>query len=261
MSPGCSWRAGRCRSRRSAQLLQLLQGLDLLAQLLALTDYVGIHDHAGGVLLALLVLDQPVHAVQGHAAVVADDAAAAIGIGQAGDDVAGAAGAHLRGVGVEHALVMGLAVFGVDFHHFRVHMVAVVLAGLHGHADAAVGLQGALEGLIGLEAHNLLLALVQIAGAVGGDGGDDAGVHIQHTACLPLPGGQLHDLIPQLAGLLRGALQEALVALVGGVVLLDEVPHVDLILPDSGGQILPFLSHWPVPSCIWMVNKYRFAHG
>ena len=243
-----------------AQLLQLLQSLDLLAQLLALTDHVGIHDDAGGVLLALLVLDQAVHAVQGHAAVVADDAAAAVGVGQTGDDVAGAAGAHLGSVSVEHALVVGLAVFGVDLHHFRVHMVAVVLAGLHSHADAAVGLQRALKGLIGLEAHDLLLRLVQITGTVGSDGGDDAGVHVQHAAGFPLLGGQVHDLIPQLAGLLGGTLQEALVALVGGVVLLDEVPHVDLILPDAGGKILPFLSHWPVPSCIWMVNKYRSAH-
>ena len=42
-------------------------------------------------LLVLLALDQPVDAVERDAAVVADDPAAAVGVGQAGDDVRAAA--------------------------------------------------------------------------------------------------------------------------------------------------------------------------
>ncbi len=53
--------------------------------------------------LRLLDLEQAVDAVERDAPIVADDAAAAIGVGQAGDD-AGLAAAHdLRRVGVEHA--------------------------------------------------------------------------------------------------------------------------------------------------------------
>jgi hypothetical protein len=53
-----------------------------------------------GVLRGLLLGDQEVRAVEGEAAVVADDAAAAVGVGQAGDDVAGAGGADPRGDGI-----------------------------------------------------------------------------------------------------------------------------------------------------------------
>ena len=221
------------------QLLELLEGLDLLAQLLPLPGDAGVHDDAGGVLLVLLVLNEPVHAVEGHAAVVAHDAAPSVGVGQAGDDVAGAAGPHLGGVGVEYALVVGLAVLGEELHDLGVHMVAVLLTGLHRHADAAVGLQGPLEGLVGLEAHDFLSALVQIARPVGGDGGDDAGVHVQHAALLPLLAGQVHDLVPQGLGVLGGTGQEGLVAVIGGVILLDEVPDIDLLLPHAGGEGVP----------------------
>ena len=58
------------------------------------------------------VLDQPRDAVERHAAVVADDAAAAVGVGQSGQDVRAAAGLHVGGVGVEDAFVVRLAVLG-----------------------------------------------------------------------------------------------------------------------------------------------------
>src|SRR5699024_12504581 len=73
---------------------ELGEGLDLLGVLLTVAGPVlaeGLVCHR--VLGALLVGDQGVGAVQGQAPVVADDAAAAIGIGQTGDDVAGAGGA------------------------------------------------------------------------------------------------------------------------------------------------------------------------
>src|SRR5690625_7689781 len=66
------------------------------------------------VLGALPVGDQGVGAVQGQAPVVADDAAAAIGIGQTGDDVVGAGGADPRGVDVGGRVVVGPAVAGGD---------------------------------------------------------------------------------------------------------------------------------------------------
>ncbi len=85
--------------------LHALQGADLLLHLLArrMTSSVIVPSPQLAKSSGLLVLDQVVDAVQGNAAVVADDAAAAIGIGQAGDDVAVAASPHLGGVGIEHA--------------------------------------------------------------------------------------------------------------------------------------------------------------
>ena len=76
-------------------------------------------------LTAHLVCDEPVDAVQGDAAVVADDAPAAVGVGQPGDDVRAAAGEDLGGVGVEDAVVVRLAVLGEDLFDRRVGFVAV----------------------------------------------------------------------------------------------------------------------------------------
>ena len=45
-------------------------------------------------------------------------------------------------------------------------MVSVFLAGFDRHADAAVGLQRALERLVCLESHDLFFIFIQISGAV-----------------------------------------------------------------------------------------------
>ena len=77
-----------------------------------------------------LALDQPVDAVERHAPVVADDPAAAVGVGQAGQQVRAAAAADVGGIGVEDALVVGLAVLGERLDDVRVGRVAV---GLEAH--------------------------------------------------------------------------------------------------------------------------------
>ena len=114
------------------------------------------HDGGGGSLLGLLVLDQVIDTVQGDATVVADDAAAAVAIGQTGDDVSGAASAHLGRVHVEDAGVVRLALVGVEVDDLGVDLIAVLGSSLAGDADTAVDVQGALERLVGLETNNSL---------------------------------------------------------------------------------------------------------
>ena len=225
------------------QLFQVVQRADLLAELLPLADDVGIHDDAGGVLLVPFVLDQPVHAVQRHTAVIADDAAPTVGVRQAGDDMAGAAGPHFGRICVEHARVVRFAVCCKKFHDLRVHMIAVVLAGLLRHADAAVGHQRPLERLFRLKAHDGLFLLVQIARRVGGDGGDDAGVHVQHAARLALGSGKLQHLLPKRLRVLRRPGKERVVPVIGCIIFLDEVPDVDFFFPYAGHKAGPFVSH------------------
>ena len=71
-----------------SHLLELLQGLDLLGVLLAeacpVLREASICDGIAG---SLLFLDQVIHTIKGYAAVVTDDAATAVCIRQAGDDV------------------------------------------------------------------------------------------------------------------------------------------------------------------------------
>ena len=234
-------RAADVKAVAGGHLLELAQRADLLGELLALLDDLGVHRRAGLLLLLELVLNQAVHAVERHAAVVADDAAAAVGVRQAGDDVAGAAGAHLRGVGVKHARVVRLAVYGEELAHPGIDRVAVILAGLLRHADAAVGHERALERLVRLQSDDLLLVLVKIPRAVGGDGGDDLRVHVQHAALGDLLLRQRTDLIPQVERVLRRPLEEILIAIVGRVVVLDKAADVDLAAPGRALEAVPLL--------------------
>ena len=226
---------------------QLFKGTDLLGKLLAVTDHICQHNAGGGRLLELLVLDQAVNAIQGNTAIVADDTAAAIGIGQTGDDMTVAAGTHLGGVGIKYAGIVGLAMDGEELLDFGIEMIAVILAGLLCHTDPAVGHQGTLEGLIGLEADDGLLLLIQITGAVAENGGNDLGIHIQDAACLALLLGELQHLIPQGGGIGGGALQEAVIAIVRGVVLHDKITHINLGFPATAIKFFPFVTHVLLP--------------
>ena len=231
-------------------LLHALQGVDLPGDLLPQADDVIGHGAVAAVgEVLLLELDQCIDAVQGHAAVVAHDAAAAVGVGQAGDDVGVAGGLHLGCVGVEHGLVVGAGVVGKDLVQLLAGLVAVGGAGLLGHLDAAVGHESTLEGLVGLQAHDLLQILqvfVNVAGAVSGQAADDLRLHVQHAALGALGLLQLLQGTPQLVGRLGGAGQKALVAVVGSVILLDEVAHIDFLFPDAALKAFPLfkIDHW-----------------
>ena len=155
--------------------------------------------------------------------------------------MAGAAGPHLRGIGVKHARVVRLAVHGEELAHPGIDRVAVILAGLLRHADAAVGHERALERLVRLQSDDLLLVLVEIARAVGGDGGDDLRIHVQHAALGDLLLRQRADLIPQVERILCRPLEEILVAVVGRVVVLDEAADVDLAAPGRALEAVPLL--------------------
>ena len=97
------------------------------------------------ILGAQLVLDQLVHAVKGHAAVVADNAAAAVGIGETGDDVGGTRGANARSVNIEDRIIVGLAVLREDVLDPLLRLQARLADGRLHHTPAAVGHHGALE--------------------------------------------------------------------------------------------------------------------
>jgi hypothetical protein len=138
--------AGRGRRARDvvpvagSHLLQLAHRPDLLGQLLPIPDHgwrrrVGVQP--GSVLLA--GGDQPVHAVQRHPPVVADDAAPAVRVRQAGDDVRPPRRPDRLRVRVEDAIVVRLAVAGEDFPHLGVQCVPICGQPVLHHADPAGG--------------------------------------------------------------------------------------------------------------------------
>ncbi len=96
---------GDIASVGSGHLFHHLQSHDLLGDLFTQTDHVVGHNTAGGILLCLLVLDEPVDAVEGNTPVIANDAASAVCIGKSGDDVGRTACSHLCVVSIETSCV------------------------------------------------------------------------------------------------------------------------------------------------------------
>ncbi len=242
-------RTGQVEAVLVAEVDQLLEGLDLLVMLLAEADPVldlrfgEVVAVRHGVLVALLELDQRVHAVQGDAAVVADDAATAVGVRQAGEDLVVARHLDLLGVDAEDAVVVGLAVLGEDLLDLRIRLLAGLLDGLLDHAPAAVRHHGALAGDVGLQADDHVVDVrgIDVAGRERVDAGRGVGVDVV-DALLAFHGQVVVvQVLPQVLGLVGCVSQERFVALVRRVVLLDEIADVNVLLPVALGEAFPSL--------------------
>ena len=124
--------------------------------------------------------------------------------------------------------------------------VAVGGACLLSHLDTAEGHECSLEGLVSLETDDLFKILqfgVDVARLVRGDAGNDVGVHIEHAALCTLLLLELLELAPELVGGVRRACEEGLVAVIGGVVVLDEVSCIYFFLPDLAFEAFPLFKH------------------
>ena len=113
-----------------------------------------------------LGLEQPVDPVERHAPVIADDAAAPVGIRKAGDDPGPSAIHDFRRIGVEHAVIVRFAVFRESLVHGRIGLEARGLQAGLDHAQAAVREDRPLERLVGLKTYDDLVVAIDIAGLV-----------------------------------------------------------------------------------------------
>ena len=198
---------------------------------------MGIHHVIGqAVEVILLGLNQKISAVQSHPAIVTDNTAAAVSIRQAGDDVAVTGLLDVGGIDVKHTVVVGLAILE-DLLHLGVHLAAVGFQRLSHHTDAAKGHNGALQGSIGLQTNDDFLVFVDITGCISVNVADGGSVHIQHAAGLTLFFQQNLHFVPQLTGALGGRSQKALVPIIGSVVALDKILHVNGVAPVSADKL------------------------
>ncbi len=181
---------------------------------------------------------QPVDAVERDAAVVADDPAAAVGVGQAGDDGGLAGRENVGRVGIEHALVVGLAVLGADLGHGRVRLEPVGLEPAFDHPQAAVRHDRALERRIGLQTDDQLVVAVDVAGVMRGDRGGAVGGDVEHAFCA-FELQKLCDVVPQFRGARGRTGEECGVTFPGRVVFLDETTNVDAVAPDASRKSVP----------------------
>ena len=158
--------------------------------------------------------------------------------------MAGAGRAHFGRVGLEHCIGVGQVIFGEDLHQHGIGLIPGLTAAFDGHLDAAVGHEGPLEGLVGLQAHDLLQVLevlADISGAVAGDGGHNMCIHVQHAALGAFFLLQLLKGCPKLVRRFGGAGEETFIAVVGGVVGLDEVADVYFFLPQGAEEAVPLV--------------------
>ena len=222
--------------------LELLQGLDLLGVLLAVAcPVLGEAEVAHCALGCFLLSDEVIHAIEGHAAVVADDAAAAVGIRQAGNDVGGTRCADARGVDIEDCIVVGLAVAREDLLDLRVGFLTGFLDGLLDHAPTTVGHHGALERRIRLQANDDVIVLGNVPSREGIDIARGVGIHVE-DALLALDGQViLLQMIPHALRLLGGSSKEGGVPVIRGVVALDKITNVNVFSPRAGLKALPCL--------------------
>ena len=155
-----------------------LQGTDLHLHFFPQTDTLVGHGTVQSVQILFLLFNQKISAVQGDAAVVTHDAATAVSVGQTGEQAHGTGHPGAMGIGVEHTVVVGLAVGSEMLFNFRVQLVAVLLQSGFGHAHTAVQVYDALQGSVGLQADDHLIVPVNIAGSEVIDTGDGIGFHI-----------------------------------------------------------------------------------
>ena len=143
-------RTTKIQTINGAQLLKLFKGTYLLRELLTMADNLFRHGGRSTVLLSILVCNQTIHTIQCNATIIANNAATAICVGQARNNVTVTTSAHLRRIGIKYTSVMRLTIVGIDVYDLRVYVVTILLTSSNGHTNTTVDHKRTLEGLIGL---------------------------------------------------------------------------------------------------------------
>src|SRR6185295_5016194 len=120
---------------------------------------------------------------------------------------------------------------------------------VHNHTQAAVGHDGPFERSVGLETHDYFIISINVARAMRGDGTRNQR-DVEHTF-LPLFYKELVQPIPQVLGSLCRGRKEGFVSFVRLVVLLDEVANINLPLPETCLESLPWGNHF-----LWRDRMY-----
>ena len=213
------------------------------------------------ILVLLLLLDQVIDTVECDAAVVADDAATAVCIGKAGDDVRGTRCTNARSVDIEDSIVVSLAVLGKDLLDLGVNFLTSFLDGGLNHAPAAIGHHRTLEGGISLQTDDNIVVLADVAGLESVNVRGGVGVNIEDANLTFLRQVVLFKGFPHAQGLFRRPGEEGSISFVRGVVALNEVTHVDFFGPVAPNKTVPcvgsdvgglLISHFPSSRLPWL---------
>ncbi len=103
---------------------------------------------------------------------------------------------HFLIICIETTGIVCFSVCGEELGDLGIYFVTVICASFLCHTDTAVGLQGSLERSVCLETYDSFFALVKVTRAVGSNGGNNLGVHIQYTACFTFFFGKIQYHFP-----------------------------------------------------------------
>ncbi len=235
---------------------KIFEGTHLLRQFFALpNDFVGRPHVVDLGSFFALDFEQPIDPVKRHSPVVADDTSAPVGIRKAGDDP-GPSGAHdFRGVGVEHAVIVGLAVFREGLVHGRIGSEPGGLQACLDHAQAPVRENCPLERLIGLETHDDLVVAIDKARLVRQQRRGSRCID-RKDPFLPFVREIRLQLGPDCLCALRRSRQKFLAPLIGRNVTDDEIPNVD-----GGGPIARSKAFPAVARVYFLLSSCASLHG
>ena len=211
----------------------------MLREFLAHPDYVVAGPHVIGLRsLVAFRFKQLVYAVERNAPVVADDAAAAIGIGKASDDAGLPALHDLERISVEHPFIMGLAVFCERFMDPRIGLETRRFQASLDHAQAAEREDRAFERLIGLKADNHLVLAVDVSGFVREQRRGRFRINSEHAFLAFFLEIGL-EFLPDRQCPFGGAYEKGFIACVRGNIADDEIAHCDGMTPIASPESSP----------------------
>ena len=240
----------------------LFQGTNLLCQLFPLTDNLIEHGSVTAVgEVFFLLCNQEVNAIERHSTIITYDTAAAIGIRKSCDNLIMTGFLHLRCVYIEYRLVVRLMIFGKNLMKLFRRLIPVSCAGLLRHLDTAIGHERAFQRLVRLKSYDLfqlLLFFYNICRRVGCDTGYYLCLHIEDAALGALLLLKLLQLAPELFGGICRPLQKRLIALIGCIVVLNEVSYIHVFFPVSSTEAIPCCLFCHVfPPCI--TNSFCYS--
>ena len=216
-----------------------MQRAHLLSEFLARADdFVGRPHVVDLRALGALGLKQAIYSVERNATIIADNAAAAVGVGKAGNDGRLAALHDLGRISVENAVVVGLAILREGFVDLRIRLETSRLQSGLDHAQAAEWKDRPLERLIGLQPDDHFVVAIDIARFMRKDRRRRFRVDGKH-ALFPLRFEIRLQFRPNCFCAIWCSDEESLVSGVGRDVANDKVAHVDGPAPISHLEFSP----------------------
>ena len=189
--------------------------------------------------LQLAFAHQITDTVQRHAAIVADNASAAVAIRQPGQYARFTTAQHIRRIGIEHPLIVRFTQVGKQIFKVRIHFTTVGLERTFDHVDTAERMQRALQRLLRLQSNDLFQFLFNIAGIMRGNRSGNIRIEIDRGVGRIFNMYSRHHFLPQCGGCRRGLGKKGFVPFIRRIVVLNKITDINFCLPVRPFKTLP----------------------